>query len=210
MALICLNKSSMRYIVGLGFMCMLIACSSEPENHLPRPKGFNRIDLPSATYKSVEAGHPYQFEISRYAQVIPDTVTIGNKKEVFKAEPHWIYLYYPRWDAFIQITYKPLGGDKQKMKALIKDAFALAYKHQGKASGIHDFVMTTKDGRKAGLIELNGEVATSLQFFTTDSSKHFLRGAIYVKTATQNDSLAPIIHFLKQDALHLIETLSWK
>jgi gliding motility-associated lipoprotein GldD len=57
---------------------------------------------------------------------------------------------------------------------------------------------------------LNGEVATSLQFFTTDSTKHFLRGAIYVKTATQNDSLAPIIQFLKQDALHLIQTLSWK
>jgi gliding motility-associated lipoprotein GldD len=70
--------------------------------------------------------------------------------------------------------------------------------------------MTTSDGRKAGLIELNGEVATSLQFFTTDSSKHFLRGAIYVKTATQNDSLAPIIQFLKQDAIHLVQTLRWQ
>jgi gliding motility-associated lipoprotein GldD len=201
----------MRNILGFFFVAMMLfACSSEPESHLPRPKGYNRIDLPAATYKSLEVGHPYQFEVSSYAQVIPDTVTIGNKKEVFKAEPHWIYLYYPRWDAFIQITYKSLGGDKQKMKALIHDAFTLAYKHQGKAAGIHDYVMTTTDGRKAGLIELNGEVATSLQFFTTDSSKHFMRGAIYVKTATQNDSLAPIIHFLKQDALHLIETLSWK
>jgi gliding motility-associated lipoprotein GldD len=70
--------------------------------------------------------------------------------------------------------------------------------------------MTTTDGRKAGLIELNGEVATSLQFFTTDSSKHFLRGAIYVKTATQNDSLAPIIQYLKQDAFHLVQTLRWQ
>jgi hypothetical protein len=53
-------------------------------------------------------------------------------------------------------------------------------------------------------------VATSLQFFTTDSSKHFLRGAIYVKTATQNDSLAPIIQYLKQDAIHLVQTLRWQ
>ena len=60
------------------------------------------------------------------------------------------------------------------------------------------------------VLELDGEVATSFQFYTTDSTKHFLRGAVYVKTATANDSLAPIIKFLKQDAIHLIQTLEWK
>ena len=197
-------------LIFLILSCLSACTSTEEHADLPRPRGYNKIELPPVKYTALEAGHPYQFEVSAYAKVIPDTVTIGNKKEVFKAEPHWLYLYYPRWDAFIQITYKSLGGDKKKMKALINDAFALAYKHQSKAAGIHDFVMTTTDGRKAGLIELNGEVATSLQFFTTDSSKHFLRGAVYVKTATKNDSLAPIIHFIKADALHLIETLSWK
>lgn len=199
-----------KYLFLLSIVLGLLACEQKQVGDVPRPKGYNRIELPSAKYIPLEVGHPYQFEMSAYAKVIPDTVTIGNKKEIFKAEPHWIYLYYPRWDAFIQITYKSLGGDQQKLKALINDSFALAYKHQGKAAGIHDYIMTTTDGRKAGLIELNGEVATSLQFFTTDSSKHFLRGAIYVKTATKNDSLAPIIRFLKQDALHLIQTLSWK
>jgi gliding motility-associated lipoprotein GldD len=199
-----------RYFFLIIVVLGLLACEQKQVGDVPRPKGYNRIELPSAKYIPLEVGHPYQFEMSAYAKVIPDTVTIGNKREVYKAEPHWIYLYYPRWDAFIQITYKSLGGDQQKLKALINDSFALAYKHQGKAAGIHDYVMTTTDGRKAGLIELNGEVATSLQFFTTDSTKHFLRGAIYVKTATQNDSLAPIIRFLKQDALHLIQTLSWK
>jgi hypothetical protein len=49
-----------------------------------------------------------------------------------------------------------------------------------------------------------------MQFFTSDSTRHFLRGAVYVNTATQNDSLAPIIDFIKQDALHLVKTLQWK
>jgi gliding motility-associated lipoprotein GldD len=199
----------------IRFLLLIVlvwSCNSTTQqaDFLPRPKGYNRIDLPRAAFKQVEPGHPYRFEISTYAQVIPDTAQIGNKKRVWKAEPHWIYIYYPRWDAFIQITYKSLGGDRKKMNALINDSYALAYKHQGKASAIQDYVMTTSDGRKAGLIELNGEVATSLQFFTTDSSKHFLRGAIYVKTATQNDSLAPIIQFLKQDAIHLVQTLRWQ
>jgi gliding motility-associated lipoprotein GldD len=189
----------------LVFLIFLLSCTHEKEQKFadaPRPKGFNRIELPNASYVSLEKGHPFTFEVSSYAKVLKDSVSW--------AEPHWLYIYYPRWDAFIQLTYKPLNQNTKKLAALIQDAYTLASKHQGKASGIQDYVMTTKSGRKAGLIELEGEVATSFQFYTTDSTKHFLRGAVYVKTATANDSLAPIIHFLKQDAIHLIQTLEWK
>jgi gliding motility-associated lipoprotein GldD len=190
----------------------LSSCSEKEveKGDLPRPKGFNLIPLPAHRYVALEKGHPYTFEISTLAEVRPDTLTLGNKERIWTAEPHWIYVYYPAWNAFIQITYKNLGGDQVKMKALIKDSYKLAYKHQGKASGIQEYVMTTKRGKKAGLIELEGEVATSFQFFSTDSSRHFIRGAVYVNTATANDSLAPIIRYLKQDAMHLIQTLQWK
>jgi gliding motility-associated lipoprotein GldD len=187
-------------------LIFFLSCSSEKEQNkfadAPRPKGFNRIEIPNASYVDLEKGHPFTFEVSTYAKVLKDSVSW--------AEPHWLYIYYPRWDAFIQLTYKPLYQNNKKLAALIQDAYTLASKHQGKASGIQDYVMTTKSGRKAGLIELDGDVATSFQFYTTDSTKHFLRGAVYVKTATANDSLAPIIHFLKQDAIHLIQTLEWK
>lgn len=187
-------------------MALSLSCTHEKEQNkfsdVPRPKGFNRIELPNASYVPLEKGHPFTFEVSTHAKVLKDSVSW--------AEPHWLYIYYPRWDAFIQLTYKPLTKNPKVLSALIQDAYTLASKHQGKASGIQDYVMTTKSGRKAGLIELEGEVATSFQFYTTDSTKHFLRGAVYVKTATANDSLAPIIHFLKQDAIHLIQTLEWK
>jgi gliding motility-associated lipoprotein GldD len=190
----------------LVFLIFLLSCTHEKEqskfSDAPRPKGFSRIELPNASYVSLEKGHPFSFEVSSYAKVLKDSVSW--------AEPHWLYIYYPRWDAFIQLTYKPLNQNTKKLSALIQDAYTLASKHQGKASGIQDYVMTTKSGRKAGLIELEGEVATSFQFYTTDSTKHFIRGAVYVKTATANDSLAPIIKFLKQDAIHLIQTLEWK
>jgi gliding motility-associated lipoprotein GldD len=190
----------------LVFLIFLLSCTHEKEQNkfsdAPRPKGFNRIELPNASYVSLEKGHPFTFEVSSFAKVLKDTVSW--------AEPHWLYVYYPRWDAFIQLTYKPLNNNPKKLASLIQDAYTLASKHQGKASGIQDYVMTTKSGRKAGLIELEGEVATSFQFYTTDSTKHFLRGAVYVKTATANDSLAPIIKFIKQDAIHLIQTLEWK
>ena len=55
-------------------------------------------------------------------------------------------------------------------------------------------------------IGLVGEVPSHLQFYTTDSVKHFLRAAIYFRSATENDSLAPLIDFVKKDMVKMIQT----
>ena len=47
------------------------------------------------------------------------------------------------------------------------------------------------------------------QFITTDSVNHFLRGALYFQVATKNDSLAPIIEYIKKDMIHILNTLEW-
>jgi len=189
----------------LGFLLTLFSCgtASEEENtSLPRPKGFPFLDIPKHQYNSLEKGHPFTFELSRFAEVKKDTFAL--------AEPHWMYIYYPRWDAFIQLTYKSVGGDRKRLDKMIRDSYILASKHQMKANRIQDATLTTRDGRKATVIELDGELATPFQFFTTDSSTHFLRGAVYLNTAMKNDSLEPVIRYLKEDAIHLIQTLRWK
>lgn len=193
----------------LGGLIILLAAGvfgyfllEEEETILPRPKGYPRFDLPPHQYHPLKENHPYSFEVSNQAVERPDSVSW--------AEPHWIYLYYPKWEGYIQITYKPLNKDREKLRKLIEDAFKLAYGHQKKANLIEPKVITLKNGKKAGIFELNGEIATSFQFYLTDSTQHYLRGAVYVKTATDNDSLAPIIDFMRKDALHLMETLEFK
>jgi gliding motility-associated lipoprotein GldD len=189
----------------LGFILALFSCgttSEEEKSSLPRPKGFPVLALPTHQYKSVEKGHPFTFELSRFAVVRKDSFAL--------AEAHWLYIYYPRWDAFIQLTYKSVGGDRKRLDKMIRDSFVLASKHQMKANRIEDAILTTRDGRKATIIELDGEVATPFQFFTTDSTTHFLRGAVYLNTAMKNDSLEPVIRYIKEDAIHLIQTLRWK
>lgn len=195
---------NVKTIIYACLIALMISCgeSNEQSSDLPRPKGYNKIVLPKPSYMPLEKGHPFSFEVSRYATVLPDTVSW--------AEPHWLYVYYPKWQAFIQLTYKPLNGDKKKLFEHINDAYTLVAKHNMKSSGNKELQMRLPSGKIVTLIELSGEVATSMQFFTTDSTKHFLRGAVYVKTATQNDSLAPIIDFIKRDALHLVKTLEWK
>ena len=189
----------------LGFVLILFSCgtdSEEEKSSLPRPKGFPMMDIPKPQYQALDNSHPFSFEFSKYATVENDTFAM--------AEPHWMYIYYPRWDAFIQLTYKSVGGNRKKLDKMIRDSYLLASKHQMKANRIEDAILTTRDGRKATVIELEGELATPFQFFATDSTTHFLRGAVYLNTAMKNDSLAPVIQYLKQDAIHLIQTLRWK
>jgi gliding motility-associated lipoprotein GldD len=79
-----------------------------------------------------------------------------------------------------------------------------------KASSIDDSSFTTANGINGVYFTVGGNAATANQFFMTDSSKHFLRGALYFDSAPNSDSLAPVIGFLKEDLKHMIGTLKWK
>jgi gliding motility-associated lipoprotein GldD len=184
----------------------LLACrtkrADEAPSFTPKPKGYPRLDIPKHSYKPLGEDHPYSFEVSKEAIV---------KKDTFPdAEAHWIFLHYPQYDADIQLTYKPLNGNVSKLQALIKDAHNLTFKHNVKAYGIQEKVYTAPNGTKANILDLEGEVPSQVQFYTTDSSQHYLRGALYFKTAMANDSLQPAITHLREDIVHLINTLKWK
>jgi gliding motility-associated lipoprotein GldD len=189
----------------LYFSILLFSCrsnNSDNQDYSPKPKGYNRINLPKVAYQKMKESHPYNFEYSKYAKLLPDTFA--------RAEPHWIYIDYPAFHANVQLTYKPVMGDMKRLQNMINDAHKLSYKHNVKAFSIQEKIYTSPSGKKANIIELEGEVPSQVQFYMTDSTKHFLRGALYFKTATQNDSLAPVIQFIRNDILHLVSTLEWK
>jgi gliding motility-associated lipoprotein GldD len=189
---------------GLAFyfgalMTIFVSCSTD---YMPKPKGYNRIVLPENAFQSLPDTFPYQFEYSKYAKILKDSSWIS--------EPYWIDLYYPDYKASIQISYKPIKKSEQLLKEYLATAYKLTSKHQIKAYAIDEAVMETKTGKTAVVAQLKGEVPSQYQFFTTDSVNHFLRGALYFETATKNDSLAPVITFIRDDIFHLLNTLHWK
>ena len=99
---------------------------------------------------------------------------------------------------------------KELMEEYLGDAYKLTSQHQIKAYAIDETVFQTKKGNIVTLAEISGEVPSQIQFVTTDSLRHFMRGALYFKTASQNDSLAPVIEYIKKDIIHLLNTLEWK
>jgi len=66
--------------------------------------------------------------------------------------------------------------------------------------------------RVFGLIyDIKGsDAASSYQFYLTDSLSKFVRGALYFDLVPNNDSLSPVIDFLKVDLEHMITTFRWK
>lgn len=174
----------------------------EQATYVPKPPGYPRIVLPPHAYTSLQGSFPYTFEVSQHAIVTQDTSP--------NAESYWINICYPAFEAKIQLTYKPVKNNPQLLREYCTDAYKLTAKHQIKASSIQEKSLKSKQGHTAIMAELRGEVPSQVQFYTTDMAHHFLRGALYFNTATQNDYLAPIIDFIREDIIHLIQTLTWK
>jgi gliding motility-associated lipoprotein GldD len=180
---------------------LVLVCFACETNWLPKPPGYNRIDLPRHEYNQLEDGYPYQFDFSTQSQVEADSFNLSEKE--------WINLNYKKLGAKVHLTYKKIDQNTD-FQVLSNDAFNLTAKHQIKAYGIEEVVILTPNGYSAVVAELTGEVPTQFQFFVTDSTTHFLRGALYFNTALKNDSLAPIIEYIKIDLAHLINTVTFE
>lgn len=189
------------FVATAALLCSLAFLAGCAEEYTPKPKGYNRIDLPAHKYMPLQEQHPYTFEHSVHAKILKDSSRI--------AEPHWIDIYYPEFKANIQLTYKDFDQDPKKFNDLVEDARRLTSRHQIKAYAIEESQIKTPTGITASVFELEGEVPSQFQFYLTDSTDHFFRGALYFRTATANDSLAPVIEYIKKDAVHLLNTLHW-
>ncbi len=179
--------------------CILLACD---RTYLPKPKGFNRIDLPEPKYEKLNGTYPYDFEKSTYSSVEADSFNLDEK--------NWINLNYQDFGAKVHLTYKVIEDGKKSLRSYLNDAFNLTAKHQIKAYSIEESVLKTPNGYTGVVAELSGEVPTQFQFFVTDSTQNFLRGALYFNTAVKNDSLAPVIEYIKVDMMNLINTVKFE
>jgi len=190
----------MRYLAVIGVL-LLFSGACNTEFH-PKPKGYNRLELPEALYRSLPDSLPYTFEYSVHSTLLKDTSWVREK--------HWVEIYYPQLKATVHITYKRLNENPELLKEYLDDSYTLTAKHQIKAYAIDESISKTPSGKTAVIAEIEGEVPSQFQFTMTDSVHHFLRGALYFNVKVQNDSLAPAIAYMKKDMMHMINTLDWK
>ncbi|MCS7028823.1 MAG: gliding motility lipoprotein GldD [Bacteroidia bacterium] len=199
-----LSLFNRRFVAILVCLIALLYFScGRRKQYVPKPKCYNIIHLPEPAYQRLDTvAYPYSFEYSKHARLVPDD-----------KERLWLSIYYPKFDATINLTYfdltQPYKGKKATMHSIFEDHRRLIYAHTDKVTSIREKVYKV-NGNKIIWFDLQGEVGTQGQFFASDSLKHVLVANMYFKTALKNDSLAPVITFVKNDLARIYQTLKWK
>lgn len=191
--------------VFLIFVLLTVLQTSCNSDYTPKPRGYFKITFPEKKYRLFDqVGYPYSFEYPVYANVVKDSSFFGEATE----NPWWINIDFPQFNGKLHISYKE--ANKYKFDKLVEDAFKMTNKHTSKAYSIDDSIMTTPNGIHGVFFRVGGDVATANQFFLTDSSRHFLRGALYFDATPNEDSLGIVNRFLIEDVKHMVNTLKWK
>lgn len=195
----------MNRVIGIGLtLCVtlasLLGCEDPP---VPKPRGYHRIEFPAFEYAPYAHPCGVSFEVPVYGKI----------ERIEGAAPEagicWFNCGVPRFSAKLHCTLIPLS-DEAQFASLVEDAHQMVFSHEMKAAGIRTQQFDFPDRQVSGVLyNLQGPVASPIQFFATDSTAHFLRGSLYFDHAPNPDSLQPSLAHIKQDIVHLIETLAW-
>lgn len=178
------------------FVIMLLVLSCKHE-YIPKPKGYFRIEFPEKSYSRIQQNIPYSFEIADYSSLKIDSAQNTN----------WADILTPANKADLHLTYIKLNND---LAAHTEESRELAYDHSVKADAIEEQLYINNIDKVFGTVYyIEGNAASPLQFYLTDSTKNFLRGALYIREIPNIDSISPVIDFLTVDVVHLIETTKW-
>lgn len=187
----------------LLFVCsvlFLFSCQ-ERDIKVPKQRGYFRIDLPERNYVEFpEKDFPYSFNVPSYAKIEKDTDE--------GAEPYWINVQFPTMKATVHISYRNLHNN---LDEVVEDAHYLAFHHEVRADAINTKEFHYDDKNVHGLLfDIKGDAASLLQFCVTDSTKNFVRGALYFNVPPNKDSLAPVANFIREDIIEMISSFEWK
>lgn len=179
--------------IALAFL--FTACAEDPK---PKPQGFFAMEYPVAEYELLDEDCPFMFEKNEMAEVV----------EAKGPHPCWINLEYKPLNGTIFITYQPVENN---LDSLLRDAQRLPLQHTIKADAIEGDIYTNRYHNTYGMFyEVEGDAASQAQFYLTDSVQHFLTGSIYFNVKPNFDSILPAASYLKEDIIHLMETVRWK
>ena len=196
-------KKNRAFLLTLGWMMGLIVAISScgEESFVPKPHGFPRMFLPEKSYqRSALENAPYQFEIPAYSQISEDENNTGK---------HWYNLDFQPLNANLNLTYYPFEK-REKYDSMISDTRSLVDKHIQKAEDISEDPVSNYNPDLEGLVfHIQGNTASNLNFYLTDSVQHFVRGALYFNGRTNLDSIQPAFDFLWQDVQHMFKTFKW-
>jgi len=172
----------------------LVGCS----NSTPKPRGYFRIELTEKQYSKANLDEPITFE---YPSNVAKIVRHRGNDEFFD-------IVYPKYNARIYCSYKKIENNFYNIS---EDSRTFVYKHAIKADAISEQPYENPEKKMYGILyQIKGNTASQVQFLLTDSTKHFLRGALYFNNRPNKDSIAPVADYITTDIVRIMETAEWK
>ncbi len=190
------------FIIFISFT----SCRNE-HSGLPKPRIYPRVEYPIKTYVVLDNEEcPFTMLVPSYSDYEKDT--LKNKYE--QKFSCWFDLHTSSLNAYMHFSYVPFEN-RTRFDELVKDAFEMADKHNIRAKYRDEFPLSYPEKRLYGLLfEIDGPVASPIQFYLTDSTQHFLRGSLYFNDIVNRDSIQPVYEFLKEDLEPMFGSFEWR
>lgn len=187
---------------ALGLVLLTVLASGCSDDAIPKPRGYFRIDLPADSTSTVASNSPFTADIPVYAQLVK-----GAGKDNTDGTVCWTDLVFPGQRASVHMTWRSIQGD---LPELINDAHEFKAKHESMATRIKsEEVLRDSDRVFGSLFDVDGNVASPMVFYLTDSTSNFLYGALYFDVRPNSDSLAPVTERIRADVRRFAHTLRW-
>jgi gliding motility-associated lipoprotein GldD len=194
-------------ILILALMLFISACSGEAD-YAPKPRGYYRINFPERGYRAYISDNPFTFQYPAYAVMEKDTLSRPAGKLVNMQT--LLNMQFPQFNGTLHLSYETIPN-KKIFDELVEDAHKFAFKHTVKATSIDEAVIRYPERKVYGIYyTIDGNAASSVQFYLTDSVKNYLRGALYFNSEPRLDSIQPVLKFVKQDVDVMIKSFKWK
>jgi gliding motility-associated lipoprotein GldD len=199
-----MKNNKLLLFLFLYTICILIGCSTD---ETPKPEAYPRINFPER--KSLIT---FSDDTCPFIFTLPNYYIMHRKRTFFNEKtenPCWMNLECSDLNATIYLSYKMLSPD-QSLQKLIDDAYKLTYKHTQKADYIEPQEIDNGHGAVGLIYYVGGDAASNFQFFITDTTKNFVRGALYFYTHPNADSLKPVVNFMIEDIEGMLNSWRWK
>lgn len=191
-------KRPLNHLFVLTIFLLFSACEGE---YSPKPRGYFNILFPKKSYSYFQGDCDFGFDIPAYASVEPYSAKTDEKC--------WYNINYKAYRATLHLSYVPINKQGE-LKGHIENARLLAYKHTVKADAIEEIPLNFQSRKVFGLLyQLRGNSASQIQFYLTDSTTGFLRGALYFNASPNADSLKPVVDYLAEDINRMIASFQW-
>lgn len=202
------RQASMKKLFGVIVIVLVLAACHSNSDYTPKPRGYFRIEFPKKEYRVYDTIYPFTFVYPKYAYIVKDLHPQASEKVLNMK--YLLNMQFPQFNGTLHLSYESITS-KKVFDELTEDARTFAFKHTVKATSIDQGIIRNPARKIYGIYyTIQGNAASSVQFYITDSTKNYLRGALYFNTEPRLDSIQPVLNFVRKDVDTLIRSFRWK